>query len=132
LYVFDDVKESDGSMLSNIKEWIAEDGWSSALLQVCVVILVVVLGVGFILFGIGKSDPEGAYKYLESKGYTNIVITGFEFGACGHGDYFSTGYTAMKPTLLEGVNGTPVVVMSSDTGVVCGDLVTKSMYVRSQ
>lgn len=50
-----------------------------------------------LLIMIGCSRPEHATKVLQSAGYTNIVITGFDFFACSDSDKFSTGFTAISP-----------------------------------
>ena len=35
---------------------------------------------------------------LQKQGYTNIEITGYEFGACAEEDVFHTGFIAVSPT----------------------------------
>lgn len=43
------------------------------------------------------SDPGGATKFLQSQGYTDISITGYDFFAKGKDDFTSTGFTAITP-----------------------------------
>ena len=52
------------------------------------VLLVVLLGMG------GCTDPDSALKALKDQGYDEIKITGYEFGACGRDDSYSTGFEA--------------------------------------
>lgn len=44
------------------------------------------------------TDPEKAVEVLQKQGYTNIEITGYEFGACAEEDVFHTGFIAVSPS----------------------------------
>ena len=62
------------------------------------------------------SDDE-ATRALQSAGYTNIIISGYELFGCDKNDGWHTGFTAT------GVNGAPV------SGVVCSG-VLKGATIR--
>jgi hypothetical protein len=72
----------------------------------------IILGLAFVLAGC--SSPDTATRALESAGYSQIKILGYQFFGCSKDDTFHTGFTAVGPT------GTPV------TGVVCGGLLKGS------
>ncbi len=63
------------------------------------------------------TDNATATRILHREGYTNIQMTGYNFFACGQGDFYSTGFTAMK-------NGYRV------DGVVCSGLFFKNATIR--
>lgn len=65
------------------------------------VFLIMILHVG-----VGLPDEDGAYRVLETNGYSAISITGWRFFGC-EGELFRTGFSAKSP------NGQSV------TGVVC-------------
>lgn len=44
------------------------------------------------------TNPEKAVEVLQKQGYTNIEITGYEFGACSKDDLFHTGFVALAPS----------------------------------
>ena len=44
------------------------------------------------------TNPEKAVEVLQKQGYTNIEITGYEFGACSEEDVFHTGFIAVSPS----------------------------------
>lgn len=43
------------------------------------------------------TDDEGAYKTLQSAGYSNIKIGGYSLWSCGKDDGASNTFTAMNP-----------------------------------
>lgn len=51
------------------------------------------------------SDPENAERVLQSNGYTNIEITGWEPLMKSEDDMYSTGFRATSPSgqIVEGV-----------------------------
>lgn len=44
------------------------------------------------------TNHEKAIEVLQKQGYTNIEITGYEFGACAEEDVFHTGFIATSPS----------------------------------
>lgn len=62
-----------------------------------------------IIFIVGCTAPDIAYRMLEQEGYSDIEITGYVFFGCGESDIFHTGFTAKKNT-------------HTITGVVCQGL----------
>lgn len=65
------------------------------------------------IFISGCSNESDSRRTLESAGYTDVVITGWEPFTCGKDDTFSTGFHAKNPA------GNAV------SGVVCCGLVFK-------
>lgn len=65
----------------------------------------------------GCTDNSNSIRTLESHGFSNIRLTGYEPFACGERDTFSTGFVAMNPA------GHHV------TGTVCCGLI-KSCTIR--
>jgi hypothetical protein len=51
------------------------------------------------------TNTDEAYKTLKSMGYKDIMISGFEIGACAKDDWYSTGFTAKNAEGME-VKGT--------------------------
>lgn len=49
-----------------------------------------------VLLVVSCSDEQGAYDLLRSQGYTEITITGIEYGACSKDDFYSTGFSALN------------------------------------
>ena len=64
------------------------------------------------------TDTEGARKVLESQGFRNIEITGYNFFGCGKDDAVHTGFSAT------GLDGNPI------EGTVCSGLIFKGSTVR--
>ena len=64
------------------------------------------------------TDETETRKVLIAHGFTNIVITGYEFFSCGKDDFSHTGFSATGPTGVQ-ING-----------VVCCGLVFKGCTVR--
>lgn len=64
------------------------------------------------------TDESGAIKLLESQGYTNIQITGYDAWACGQGDDLATGFVAtnMAGNIVK--------------GTVCSGLFLKGSTIR--
>lgn len=55
------------------------------------------------LVTLGCTDPEHATKILTVDGYTEVEMTGYNFFACGKGDFFHTGFRAVKSNqIIEG------------------------------
>lgn len=44
------------------------------------------------------TDEERAKRVLEEAGYTQVVITGYDWAACSEDDTYSTGVIAVGPT----------------------------------
>lgn len=44
------------------------------------------------------TNADKAIEVLQKQGYTNIEITGYEFGACAEEDVFHTGFIATSPS----------------------------------
>jgi hypothetical protein len=65
------------------------------------------------------TDEDGARRTLETAGYTDIVITGYEFWSCGD-DQRHTCFDA------RGLNGAPV------HGCVCSGLIFKNHTIRTE
>jgi hypothetical protein len=53
----------------------------------------------------GCTDPENARRILRDSGYTNIAMTGYNWGACSSEDTYHTGFVATSPSGYE-VKGT--------------------------
>lgn len=67
-----------------------------------------VLLAGLLLFAPSAcTQPDRTTRQLESMGYTDVKITGYDFFACSKSDSYSTGFEATAP------NGARV------TGVYC-------------
>lgn len=52
------------------------------------------MGFATMLTLAGCTDDEGSRRALESNGFTDIQLTGYELVGCGNDDQFSTGFTA--------------------------------------
>ena len=72
---------------------------------------------GLILIG-GCTQPDGATRHLLDAGYTNVVITGYNWFACSEDDTSHTGFKATGPT------GRQV------SGTVCGGVFLKGATIR--
>lgn len=70
--------------------------------------LAVLVGYGILRLST-CTDTQGATQVLLQNGYEQIEITGYDFFSCGEGDFYSTGFKAVK-------NGKPV------SGTVCAGL----------
>ena len=73
----------------------------------------ILIGLSFAVLA-GCTSADSATRALESAGYSQIKITGYQFFGCSEDDSFHTGFTAVGPT------GKPV------SGVVCGGLLKGS------
>lgn len=77
------------------------------------------LGCLTLLFVIsGCTDPNKAMRQLESAGYTDIQMLGYDLWGCSQDDTYSDKFTAKGPT------GKIV------SGVVCNGLVFKGGTIR--
>jgi len=47
---------------------------------------------------IGCTDEEATKRHLHNAGYTNVVTTGYAFGACSKDDTYATEFHAVSPT----------------------------------
>ncbi len=78
----------------------------------------------FVVFGIlvvlmfGCTDKDGARSILQSQGYTDVQITGYEFTSCGKDDSLHTGFSAKSPAGIQ------------VTGAVCCGLLFKNCTIR--
>jgi hypothetical protein len=45
----------------------------------------------------GCTDDTGARRALESQGFTDVELTGYDAFSCGRDDTFSTGFRAKNP-----------------------------------
>lgn len=66
----------------------------------------------------GCTNSSDAHRALESSGYTDVRITGYDFFACSEDDFFHTGFAAKNP------NGVEV------QGTVCSGLLFKNATIR--
>jgi len=67
---------------------------------------------------IGCTQPDNARRVLESAGYTNVVMDGYDFFNCSQDDTYHDKFRAT------GQNGKPV------SGVVCAGLWFKGATIR--
>lgn len=51
-----------------------------------------------LMFMLSCTDSERTENTLANAGYTNINITGYDWGACSDSDSTCTGFTATGPT----------------------------------
>jgi hypothetical protein len=70
------------------------------------------------LFLLSCTDEERAREVLEGNGYTNIQLTGYQWGACSQEDTSHTGFQALSPA--------KVMVR----GTVCCGLILKNCTIR--
>lgn len=66
----------------------------------------------------GCTQPDRSKALLESQGFTDVEITGYNFWACSEDDQYSTGFKAKSPT------GKPIA------GAVCAGLFFKGATIR--
>lgn len=66
----------------------------------------------------GCTDPDAATRILKANGMTNVEMTGWQFAACGNGDWYATGFRAKT------ITGATV------TGTVCEGLWFKAQTIR--
>jgi len=76
----------------------------------------VVLFMAFVSL-VGMTDEATAARVLVNEGMTSVQFTGYDFGACGHDDWYATGFRGVR-------NGHAV------TGTVCSGLILKGSTVR--
>lgn len=62
-------------------------------------------------------DTTNARRILTIEGYQEIQFTGYQFFSCGRGDFYHTGFIAIK-------NGATI------EGTVCGGLFFKGSTIR--
>jgi hypothetical protein len=72
----------------------------------------------FVLLLAACTDPSVARRVLESNGYTQIEITGYNMFDCSKDDFYHTGFRAKAP-------GGKVV-----SGTVCSGLFFKGNTIR--
>lgn len=63
------------------------------------------------------TDNKTAARILVNDGFSNIKLTGYNWFACGQGDYYSTGFVGVK-------NGRVI------KGTVCSGLIFKNATIR--
>lgn len=66
----------------------------------------------------GCTQPNNAQALLESQGYTDVRITGYNWWSCSDDDTYHTGFTAKGPT------GKTI------EGTVCAGLFFKGATIR--
>lgn len=66
----------------------------------------------------GCTQPENARRVVESAGYTNVVMDGYDWFNCAEDDIYHDKFRAT------GQNGKPV------SGVVCAGLLFKGATIR--
>lgn len=66
----------------------------------------------------GCTQTDDAVRVLESAGYTDVQLDGYDFFNCSKDDFYKTKFRAKGP------NGKPV------SGVVCAGLLFKGATVR--
>lgn len=64
------------------------------------------------------TKPNSAQALLESQGYTDVRITGYNWFSCSDDDSYRTGFEAKSPT------GKPI------SGTVCAGLFYKGATIR--
>jgi hypothetical protein len=79
----------------------------------------VTLNLALLAF-IGCSDADQAKRHLHNAGYSNVVTTGYAFGACSKDDTYSTGFRGVGPT------------GNYTEGAVCCGLFLKGCTIRFQ
>jgi len=78
--------------------------------------LITAIALSFMLMGC--TDEDSSTHALEAAGFTEIQFTGWSAFACGEGDTYHTGFSAVNP-VGNRVNGT-----------VCCGLVVKDCTLR--
>ena len=77
-----------------------------------------ILGLSIVvLLFVGCTDKENAERILRNDGYTDIVITGYDFLGCSKDDFQHTGFVAKKQN-------------NSVEGTVCSGLLFKNSTIR--
>lgn len=76
-----------------------------------------VIGLLLVVFMVGCTQPDRAVDLLESQGYENINITGYDVWGCSQDDTYHTGFTAT-------MNGRQVA------GTVCAGFLFKGATIR--
>lgn len=66
----------------------------------------------------GCTQSDDAVRVLESAGYTEVALNGYDFFNCSQDDFYKTKFSAKGP------NGKPV------SGVVCAGLFFKGATIR--
>ena len=74
--------------------------------------LFLIIGISLLISGCTHKDST-AIKLLQSQGYTNIQLTGYDLFRCSKDDTFATGFKAI-------LNKKPV------KGVICGGILKGS------
>jgi len=64
------------------------------------------------------TDDYNAKRVLETQGYTNIELTGYDYFGCSDDDFYSTGFKAKS------INGNNV------EGVFCSSVLSKGGTIR--
>lgn len=77
-----------------------------------IALLVIVAGLA------ACTQPNNAQSLLESQGYTDVRITGYNWFGCSDDDTYHTGFEAKSPT------GKPI------SGTVCAGLIFKGATIR--
>ena len=81
-------------------------------------IMVALVAVFCVFWATHCTDESAAGRTLRGAGFAGVQYTGYQFFACGQGDFSATGFSATGPTGVR-VNG----------GVCCG-LLFKACTVR--
>ena len=87
-------------------------------IQVIAITLGLLLAVGLPVYA-AFSDRSETVSFLETQGYSEVVLTGYQFFSCGRGDVYRDGFLATNS------NGKTVV------GVVCSGFL-KGKTIRFQ
>jgi hypothetical protein len=72
-------------------------------LMIAAIAIIVIAGFGitFVLGIVSAGEiyttPERSRNTLEAQGFTDIQVGGYQWGACGRDDYYSTKFTAANP-----------------------------------
>jgi hypothetical protein len=109
---------NDGSLFSNLKDYVAEAGWATVGIHIAIGAIALAVGWFCFIAALGTTDPATAKRVLTEQGYRDIRITGLRPWVCGRGDTFVTGFSAKSPV------GSPI------TGVVCGGGAFKLNTIR--
>ena len=78
--------------------------------------MILIMVMGLVL--VGCTNKEDAYRALNSQGFADIHITGYDFLACSKDDFYHTGFIATN------AQGRKV------RGTVCSGIFFKSATVR--
>lgn len=86
----------------------------ASLIGILVVVVLMLVCAGTM----GVTDEDKSKRVLESNGYSDVEFTGYDWFACGEGDWYRTGFIATSPA------------DKRVSGAVCCGLFLKSCTIR--